>query len=78
MPTIFREQGYRFSFFSYDLGEPVHVHVTKAGCEAKVWLDPLSLAWSRGFRDHEVSEILALVESHRNLIHLAWNERSGN
>ena len=41
MPTIFREKGYRFSFYSYDLGEPMHVHVTKAGAEAKV--NPLAL-----------------------------------
>ncbi len=78
MPTIFREHGYRFSFYSYDLGEPMHVHVTKEGCEAKIWMSPLSVAWSQRFRDHELREILALVESHRTMIETAWNERSGN
>ncbi len=33
MPTVLRERGYRFSFYSYDLGEPIHVHVTKERCE---------------------------------------------
>ena len=62
MPTIFREKGYRFSFYSYDLGEPMHVHVTKGGAEAKVWMDPLALAWAKGFREHEIREFLDLVE----------------
>lgn len=78
MPTIFREPGYRFSFYSYDLGEPMHVHVTKSGSEVKVWMSPVGVAWNRQFRDHELREILALVESHRTVIETAWNERSGN
>lgn len=53
MPTIFRQKGYRFSFYSYDLGEPMHVHVTKIGAEAKVWMNPLPLAWNKQFRDHK-------------------------
>ena len=52
MPTIFRVNGYRFSFYSYDLGEPVHVHVTKGGAEAKVWMNPLALAWNQIGRAH--------------------------
>jgi hypothetical protein len=78
MPTIFRELGYRFSLYSYDLGEPMHVHVTKESCEAKIWMLPLSVAWNRRFRDHELREILTLVENHRTVIETAWNERSGN
>ena len=78
MPTILREKGYRFSFYSYDLGEPIHVHVTKAGCEAKVWLNPLGLEWNRGFREPEVREILDLVIANRGVLESAWNERGGN
>ena len=78
MPTLFREHGYRFSFYSYDLGEPMHVHVTKGGCETKIWMASRSAAWNHGFHDHELAEILELVESRRNLIESAWNERSGN
>ncbi|MBA4149860.1 MAG: DUF4160 domain-containing protein [Verrucomicrobia bacterium] len=78
MPTVLRVKGYRLSFFSYDLNEPIHVHVTKAGCEAKIWMSPVSLAWSKGFRDVELREILAIVEENQNVIESAWNERSGN
>jgi hypothetical protein len=41
VPTVLRQNGYRFSFYSYDLGEPIHVHVTKDGREAKIWLSPV-------------------------------------
>ncbi len=40
MPVIFRENGFRFHFFS-DEGdplEPAHVHITKDGLNAKFWL----------------------------------------
>jgi ribosome-binding factor A len=78
MPTIFREKGYRFSFYSYDLGEPMHVHVTKDGAEAKVWMSPLVLAWSKKYRDHEIRELLDIVAANRAVIESAWNERRGN
>lgn len=78
MPTIFWAKGYRFSFYSYDLGEPIHVHVTKAGAEAKIWMNPLALARNKRFRDHEIREILDLVAANRGVIESAWNERRGN
>ena len=78
MPTIFREKGYRFSFYSYDLGEPMHVDVTKAGAEAKVWMNPLALAWAKGFREHEIRELLEVVAENHAVIASAWNERRGN
>ncbi len=34
MPTIFMFFGFRFLFYSND-HEPIHVHITKDGCEAK-------------------------------------------
>ena len=43
MPTIFIQDGYRVSFYSYDMAERMHVHVFKAGHECKIWLD--DLAW---------------------------------
>ena len=37
MPLVFRWKGYRFHFFSNegDPREPVHIHVTKDGADAK-------------------------------------------
>ncbi|MCF5762342.1 DUF4160 domain-containing protein, partial [Aeromonas veronii] len=42
MPVILRINGYRFFFYSNegDPLEPAHVHVSKAGNEAKIWLEP--------------------------------------
>ena len=38
-PTVFRENGYRFFFFSRE-EERMHVHVISGDGEAKFWLEP--------------------------------------
>jgi hypothetical protein len=43
MQTVFVQNGYRASFYSYDLAEPMHVHVFKAGHECKMWLGDFSI-----------------------------------
>ena len=41
MPVVLRVNGYKFFFYEADVAnEPPHVHITKAGNEAKFWLDP--------------------------------------
>ncbi|MCE7984802.1 MAG: DUF4160 domain-containing protein [Caldilinea sp. CFX5] len=35
MPTVFVQKGYRFFFYSSDLDEPIHVHVSKSSKQAK-------------------------------------------
>jgi len=42
MPTVFRQEGFFFFFYSNesDPREPVLVHIRDAQGEAKVWLDP--------------------------------------
>ena len=75
MPTVLRQNGYRFSFYSYDLGEPIHVHVTKDGREAKIWLSPARLEWNDGFRQHELRDILKIVKVNKKLIEARWHER---
>jgi len=74
MPVILRIRGYRFWFYEADLSEPPHVHVGKAGAEAKFWIDPLALARSRGFRQHELNEIETLVRRFRSQIMDAWRQ----
>ena len=37
MPTLAIIEGYRFFFWSLDLGEPPHVHVEGHGGKAKFW-----------------------------------------
>ncbi len=38
-PTVFREEGYRFFFFSREKPR-MHVHVVSADGEAKFWIEP--------------------------------------
>lgn len=38
-PTVFRERGYRFFFFSREESR-MHVHVEAGSGEAKFWLEP--------------------------------------
>jgi hypothetical protein len=77
MPTILRIKGYRFYFYSHEPNEPPHVHVDRAGCSLKAWLDPVALAKNIGFRGHEINAILALVEEHRVTLLEAWHEYFG-
>ena len=51
MPTVFRQDGFRFFFYSNegDPREPVHVHAMRGGSEAKFRLAPeVILAASAG------------------------------
>jgi hypothetical protein len=72
MPVILRVKGFRFWFYSADLGEPAHIHVGRAGNEAKYWLAPIALARTRGFRPQELSEIEAILDSNLNDLLTAW------
>jgi hypothetical protein len=72
MPVVLRVKGYRFWFYELDLNEPPHVHVGKAGMEAKYWLNPVSVARVRGFRQHELNEIERIIIAHRDDLLEAW------
>ncbi len=74
MPTILRLYGYRIGFYSAEPDEPAHVHVVKAGSEAKFWLDLVRLARNKGFREADLEQILKLLESDRETLLKAWNE----
>lgn len=73
-PTVFREGGFRFYFFSRE--EPrLHVHVQGQNGEAKFWLEPaIELAQSTGLSRREISEALRLVQEHEHVIRSAWNQ----
>ncbi|QJD31374.1 DUF4160 domain-containing protein [Methylococcus geothermalis] len=69
-PTVFREGGFRFYFFSRD--EP-RLHVQGQNGEAKFWLEPtIEVAQHTGLSKREISEALRLVQEHENDIRSAW------
>ena len=74
MPTVLHEGPYSFVFFSSDRGEPAHIHVKRDRLIAKFWLDPISLAKNRGFKEHELNQILHLVVKHQQTFVEAWHE----
>ncbi|MAF61603.1 MULTISPECIES: DUF4160 domain-containing protein [Pseudomonadota] len=74
MPTLLRLDGFRFYFFSHEPNEPPHVHVDKGAATIKLWLAPVSVARSRGFRAHEIGGIIAVVEEHRTMFLEKWHE----
>jgi len=44
---------------------------------AKFWLDPPSVARSRGFRDHELNEISGIIEENAEMLEAKWHEFFG-
>ena len=77
-PTIFREAGFRFYFFSRE--EPrMHVHVHCAEGEAKFWIEPrIEVAHNTGMNERQLRTAQALVEAHVNEIRRAWQQHFGS
>ena len=71
-PTVFREDGFRFYFFSRE--EPrMHVHVQCADGEAKFWLEPnIELAHNYGLSERQLRSAQDLIEAHENVIRSSW------
>ena len=77
MPVAFRQDGYRFFFYSDegDPREPMHVHVRRGRDNAKFWLRPeVKLAYNRGFTSAEQRRLTMIVEGRRDDIERAWND----
>jgi hypothetical protein len=76
-PTIFREGGFRFYFFSRE--EPrMHVHVHCADGEAKFWLEPtIELAQNLDLNNRQIRTVRSLIEAHEHEIRAAWKRHFG-
>jgi len=73
-PTVFKESGYRFFFFSRE-EERMHVHVVSGDGEAKFWLEPeIELAINHHYSRKQLKEIESLVEVHYNELISAWQQ----
>ncbi len=77
MPTIYRQDGFRFYFYSHEPNEPPHVHIDRGEATIKVWLESGEVARSRGFRAHEIGGILAMVAEHQVMFLEKWHEHFG-
>lgn len=77
MPVALRLDGFKFFFYSNEGNprEPAHVHVRKAGAEAKFWLLPeVKLARNDGFDARTLGKLATIVAEHRDFLEGFWNE----
>jgi hypothetical protein len=80
MPVVFRDRGYRFHFYSDegDPREPMHVHVARAGADAKFWLYPeVTVAYNRGYDAVTQRRLSRIVAERRREIEDASNGHFG-
>jgi hypothetical protein len=76
VPVVFREAGFRFHFYSRegDPREPVHIHVARAGGDAKLWLYPeVRVAYNRRLTPRELRVVQQIASRRREEIEGEWN-----
>ena len=77
-PTIFRESGYRFFFFSRE-EERMHVHIVSGDGEEKFWLEPeIELARNYRYTRKQLKDVEKLIEEHQDELISGWQEHFGN
>lgn len=78
MPTVLRFGAYRIYFYSYDCGEPRHIHVDRENKSVKFWLDPdVSLAENYGYNRKELRDIERITREHLEIIRNEWDAFCG-
>lgn len=71
-PTILREKGYRFFFFSREETR-MHVHVYCEDGEAKFWLEPeIELARNYRLSRLQLKQIEEIIEEHYDQFTTSW------
>ncbi len=56
----------------------MHVHVISPDGEAKFWIEPeLGLAFNKGFKSHQMRELVKVINEHENEIRQAWHRHFG-
>ena len=69
MPTALRIGPYRFYFYSYDCGEPRHMHVDREKWSAKFWLDPdVTLEENHGYNRKELRGIERILRENLEVL----------
>ncbi|PIZ17363.1 hypothetical protein COY51_00395 [Candidatus Desantisbacteria bacterium CG_4_10_14_0_8_um_filter_39_17] len=77
MPTIFREYGFRFFFYSNEGFEPMHIHVSSQNCEAKFWMPDCELVWNYRFNAAQLRKIFEILQENKEMITEVWDEYFG-
>ena len=79
MPTALHAGPYRFYFYSYDCGEPRHMHVDRENKSAKFSLDPdVTLEANHGYSRKELREIERVARANLEMLRNEWDAFCGN
>ena len=79
MPTALRTGPYRLYLYSYDCGEPRHMHVDRENKSAKFWLEPdVVLAVNYGFSRQELRAIERIINENKARLIDEWNAFCGS
>ena len=77
MPTVLREHGFRFHFFSEE-HLPIHIHVKKGGSRARIVLEPIiEIDKNYGFSPPEMRKIMQIISEHYEHLIEQWYETFG-
>ena len=72
-PTVYRENGFRYFFFSKE-EERKHIDIISANGEAKFWLKPkIELAKNYSYFLKELKEIKKVIKENYNEFINEWN-----
>lgn len=78
MPTVLHCEGFRITILLPPREHgPAHVHVCKAGTEAVITLDPVSVRSVERMRSRDVLRAVELVEEHRTRFLVEWRKWHG-
>jgi hypothetical protein len=77
VPSIPIGGPYDVYFTSHDRGEPPHVHIDRENMTAKIWLQPVGVAFNLGFSRHELRRVERLVEDNQQLCLRKWYDYFG-
>lgn len=76
-PTILRQDGYQFFFFSREESR-MHVHIYCGSGEAKYWLEPVvEVAANYGLNRKELSDIERILGERKHEIIERWKQHHG-
>lgn len=66
-PTVFKEGGLRFYFFSREESR-MHIHVSEQAGEAKFWIEPqIEPAQNHGLSEAELKDAWKLIKEHESV-----------
>lgn len=80
MPKCFRQDGYKFFFWSNEPDEPPHVHVSGEDGTVKLWVEPevsVVPGTKSGFNRSQVTDIMEIAIERRTEILEKWREHFG-